>query len=1213
MQGREPEEATNDADARGDQDPWLAARLDAMEARIARIELALSAIWAAPATAEPVAGAEQLPAGWPAPPGAPAATAPAIPSLLPSAPHGPGDGWPRAGAERDAASGSGIAAAAATAGFARVDAAEAEPLPILDRITLDPIAPGRHARSEGAPAPGPSAARGTSSAPSRPRWSAADLERMVSGAGLAWVGGLALVLGALFFLGLAISRGWIGPSARVAIGLAAGIAASAGGYRVMTRRDPLVGRVLLAVGVGSWNLALFAAARLYALVPVEIALLGVLVASVWAAWVAIRANAQEVAALGLEIALGAPPVLHAAPNGTTVAYLAALLVGSALISMKRGWGWLPPIAFLLSVPQFALWIWDEPPMALALAAIAGFWLIHAVSAAGMARNARRDIVTFTASMLYGLNLFATSMLGISVIWNEGPLARGSILAAAAAASVALGLVDARFLHEAGGFAQLCGGSGGLLFAAAIPVAFDGPAVVIGWALAATLGVVLSRWRTTTWLAVSAGLYLALAAGHLLSIEFPIDEWATPAAGHAPFLSQQGLALGVWLAAMAAAGWLAGPGRIRLAVSTAAVAVLSLALPLELSGLPLLATWAVIAAAAIIPARRWHPVAGVTGLRFYSGGALLHGLLLPGLLVVWHYLTVDAPAGSFHVQLDRPAGGFAATPAIAAVIVAALLAILATTWPGMDVRAGALALMPVAVAWAVPFLTNATGTAIAWAAAGAAALGAALALARKAPAARMPLGVSGLALLEAAGFVTLTMLAPPSRLLVDPGAATLAPPLMAGIAALLALIAALASLAWASRGGGDSRWFGLAAAVTVVYLLSVATVGVFQQRIGPGVDGAAVARQAQVALSILWAVLGGASLVYGLARFRAVPRLLGLALLALAAAKVFFYDLSSLDAAYRVLSLIVVGALLLGSSYIYRRGRDRAAPAPETVRVSGAAAAAAPMVLEPTVLVIGTLGLAFAFAALVGLQGLSALRPSSLWPRSAPSTTIRPTATTVRASAFRTPSTGVVPAPLRPIVARDAATIGWDDFDGPTYRLDYSKPGLTGTGGSGILSLKSETSATWPSMETRGVLPPGKRGLVTVEVTGTSGGAIPVVILQTDPQHQRQVYIDLENDRWGAWYWSPEAGMRQPSWSHLTGTPGVPSHIEIVVEGRNLQMSVNGTTVRGSARLPDDMLGKPLTLVLAAHAPFGQPGAPFGVTFGGWALFSLPDRPVTPAP
>ena len=47
-----------------------------------------------------------------------------------------------------------------------------------------------------------------------------------------------------------------------------------------------------------------------------------------------------------------------------------------------------------------------------------------------------------------------------------------------------------------------------------------------------------------------------------------------------------------------------------------------------------------------------------------------------------------------------------------------------------------------------------------------------------------------------------------------------------------------------------------------------------------------------------------------------------ALLAIAVAKVFFYDLATLDRGYRVLSFVVLGLFLLGAAYVYQRLRSR---------------------------------------------------------------------------------------------------------------------------------------------------------------------------------------------------------------------------------------------------------------------------------------------------
>ena len=66
------------------------------------------------------------------------------------------------------------------------------------------------------------------------------------------------------------------------------------------------------------------------------------------------------------------------------------------------------------------------------------------------------------------------------------------------------------------------------------------------------------------------------------------------------------------------------------------------------------------------------------------------------------------------------------------------------------------------------------------------------------------------------------------------------------------------------------------------------------------------------------------------------------LLALATAKVFLLDLASLDVAYRVLSLVGLGLLLLGSAYAYGRLRPGRHGQPLSRRGPGGGLAAAPV-------------------------------------------------------------------------------------------------------------------------------------------------------------------------------------------------------------------------------------------------------------------------------
>ena len=103
------------------------------------------------------------------------------------------------------------------------------------------------------------------------------------------------------------------------------------------------------------------------------------------------------------------------------------------------------------------------------------------------------------------------------------------------------------------------------------------------------------------------------------------------------------------------------------------------------------------------------------------------------------------------------------------------------------------------------------------------------------------------------------------------------------------------------------------AAALVYLASVAIIDTF------GVtDSGDSLQTGQVLLSAFWTLTGLGAIVYGLLRDVRRLRLGGLALLALAVAKVYTYDLAELDELSRVLSFIALGLLLLVGAFAYQR-------------------------------------------------------------------------------------------------------------------------------------------------------------------------------------------------------------------------------------------------------------------------------------------------------
>ena len=76
------------------------------------------------------------------------------------------------------------------------------------------------------------------------------------------------------------------------------------------------------------------------------------------------------------------------------------------------------------------------------------------------------------------------------------------------------------------------------------------------------------------------------------------------------------------------------------------------------------------------------------------------------------------------------------------------------------------------------------------------------------------------------------------------------------------------------------------------------------------------------LTVAWGLEGVALLTAGFPLRDRVLRLSGLALFLVCLLKLFLYDLNQLETLYRILSFIVLGAIMVAVSWIYTRFRDR---------------------------------------------------------------------------------------------------------------------------------------------------------------------------------------------------------------------------------------------------------------------------------------------------
>jgi uncharacterized membrane protein len=568
-------------------------------------------------------------------------------------------------------------------------------------------------------------------------FSRAALEAWLEGRLLAVVGGIALTLGAVFFLSLAFSRGWITEPMRVLIGLAAGSVAIALGELAFMRVKGILGHVLLAVGLSVVSLSLFAATRLFGLIPPEVGVAGALLAAVVAAAIAIRHDSELVAAFGLISVLAAPPLLGAAPTPLTMLFLAAALVGTTVIALFKTWIWLPPLAFLLAAPQVAAST-QGASVPIALLTIAGFWVLNTISAGGEeirhpAASLRPSTVTLLlASAAFTLWAGTTVLDGAYVQW------RGTFVAAVALAYLALGLALLARFGDRHPFGLVVAATGIASITMAVPIQFGATWVPVAWASeAVALTFVATRFRHP-YAAGTALLLGAMSLGHLLVVEYPVGQIADGFDRTWPFVGPEGLTFLFLVGSAVVAGLIVPRVWIRVWLAVVGLLTTAYVLPFEASGAWLVGAWSAMTVAGMaawrfmilprlapdfaerqfsafgLPAWSRQIELAVVALSRTSGVAFVSTVVLLASISLGYLLAVEYPPGQLNAGFDRTwpfvgPEGLAFAFVLGALFLAAL--IVRANWFRALLGAASIVL----TAYVLPFELSGTPLVIAWSA------------------------------------------------------------------------------------------------------------------------------------------------------------------------------------------------------------------------------------------------------------------------------------------------------------------------------------------------------------------------------------------------------------------------------------------------------------------------------------------------------------------
>ncbi len=360
-----------------------------------------------------------------------------------------------------------------------------------------------------------------------------DFEEILGGRVLAWIGGIAILLGIVFLLGIAIDRGWIDETMRTILGLLGSTSLLLAGVWLHERKGRTEAALAaVASALSGLYTTVLVGTQIYDLIPAEAGLACAGLVGIVGAVLAVRWESMAVAAIGILGALLAPVLVGTGPSGLSLSFMAVALAAAVGILLWQRWNELSLGAFLISAPQLVVWFVDnyDERLPLSLGVLVGFWALYVVAAIGYELRPRTpDEIPFASWLLLFANVVLIAGAGyFGLTQSDHPNAAVAWLLGLATGHILLGAFALRqAINREIGSLLLAVGLG--LSALAFADALDGPALVIGWAIQAIMLAYLATRASSEpkpygsnaeRLLVAAGAYLSLALGHVLVFEAP---------------------------------------------------------------------------------------------------------------------------------------------------------------------------------------------------------------------------------------------------------------------------------------------------------------------------------------------------------------------------------------------------------------------------------------------------------------------------------------------------------------------------------------------------------------------------------------------------------------------------------------------------------------------------------------------------------------------
>jgi len=350
-----------------------------------------------------------------------------------------------------------------------------------------------------------------------------DLEQVLGGRVLAWVGGIAVVLAAVFFLVMAVHNGWIDETTRVVLAFLGASALVAAGVWLYERKGKTQAALAtVASGLAALYASATTATTVYHLVSPAAGLVIAGLVGIAATAVAVRWDSRVVAGIGIVGALLGPVLVDAGRSTSSLAFMVIALLSAIGVLVWRRWSSLAVVSYVVSAPQAADWLDHErhAHLGIALVVTGAFWVLYLVAALGYELRVPTTTLRLSSASLLLANAAATAGGGWAMLDDAGNgYGATAWVIGLAAAHVVLGVATlrGRISREIG---ALIAAVGAALAAVGLALALDGPALVAGWTAEGVLMAWVARRTGDRRGYLGSAVFLGLAAVHAVEFEAP---------------------------------------------------------------------------------------------------------------------------------------------------------------------------------------------------------------------------------------------------------------------------------------------------------------------------------------------------------------------------------------------------------------------------------------------------------------------------------------------------------------------------------------------------------------------------------------------------------------------------------------------------------------------------------------------------------------------